>query len=161
LSAHHGWTSPAKVRQQPPIKDRLAYAAAAAATALQFKPDLIFNGHLFHSPLSARLARATTAKLLSQLHGVEIWGPLSKWRRAPLEQSDLVLTVSQNTRQRALDHTSLSSERVVVLSNTVGDAFVPGDREAARARFGLARHQQAVLSVSRLERPSGQQNKGH
>ncbi|NBB23599.1 glycosyltransferase [Porphyrobacter sp. SLTP] len=144
--------------QMNAIKARLAYALRALVAALRTKPTIIFNGHIYHTPLSALLARIVGAKLISQLHGTEIWQPVPSKLRAALEKSDLVLTVSRHTRAQALAQLKIAPEKVVVVNNTVRAAFCPGDREAARRRFGLG-GEIALLTVSRLDARHGY--KGH
>lgn len=150
--------TPPAVRQHSPVANKEAYAVAALALAIRQRPSIIFNGHLYHGGLAHRLARLTGAKLVSQLHGTEIWGPVSRRHRRPLEASDLVLTVSRDTRARLLAKTDVVQEKAVVLNNTVGTHFQPGDRAAARRRFNLA-GEFAVLTVARLDAREGY--KGH
>lgn len=144
--------------QKAPIHNKFAYAARAFALTLQQRPAVIFNAHLYHGPLARRMARLVGAKLVSQLHGTEVWTPIPLACRAALEASDLVLTVSRDTRARTLDQIRIAPERVVVVNNTVGEAFQPGDRGAARERFGLT-DELAVLTVARLDTRQGY--KGH
>lgn len=144
--------------QDKPSKARLKYALRALVSALRNRPTIIFSAHLYHGPLALILARLTGARLVSQLHGTEVWEPLPYFARIALEASDLILTVSRDTRARTLDQLSIAPERVVVLNNTVDDAFCPGDRDAARRRFGVG-EELATLTVSRLDDRDGY--KGH
>ncbi len=147
-----------KVRQAPPVYSRLRYALSCARISLVRRPKLIFNGHLYHGPLGVQLAKLTGAKLISQLHGTEIWGDVARRHLAPLSRSDLVLCVSQDTRQRLLSLAPDLEARARVLPNMVRPHFRPGDREAARRRFGLA-DEKVVLTVARLDGRNGY--KGH
>jgi phosphatidylinositol alpha-1,6-mannosyltransferase len=151
-------TIPRKVTQHPPVRGRLAYGASALAFALRRRPTVIFNGHLYHGPLASYIARLTGAKLVTQVHGTEIWGDVSRERRRSLEFSDLVLTVSRDTRARVLAKTDVEPEKVVVLNNTVSADFTPGDRLASRKRFGLT-DELAIVTVARLDVREGY--KGH
>ena len=153
-----GAALPSKLNQAAPISGRIAYSAAALRHALALKPDVIFCGHIYHGPLAALLARMVGARLVTQLHGTEVWDRLALRHVRPLEASDLVLAVSRDTRRRVLAQTRLAPERCRVVSNTVGAAFTPGDRDAARQRFGVDKA--FVLStVARLDPRGGY--KGH
>lgn len=141
---------PAGVRQSAPIFARTAYAAGALATALRIKPAVIFCGHLYMVRLAAMIARVLGARLILQLHGIEAWDVPSPAVRRAVEAADLVLCVSRDTRARLLTWSRLAPERALVLANTVGPEFTPGDRAAARRRFGIG-DERALLSVSRLD----------
>lgn len=149
---------PGAIQQERPILGRFWYAARALIRALQIRPDVILNSHLHHSGLSLILARLVGAKLVSQLHGTEVWTPLTHWQRKALEASDLIFTVSRDTRARTLAQLNSAPERVLVLNNTFGEQFLPGDRTRARALFGLG-EEVAILTVARLDDQNGY--KGH
>ena len=150
-------TLPGKVRQVPPVPSRVLYAAAALRIAVTRRIDLIFCGHLYHSPLALLLARLTRARLVCQTHGVEVIERPPPHQRLSMERADMVLCVSRDTRAKMLRWADIRPERAVVLSNTVGDAFTPGDRAAMRAALGLG-ERKVLLSVSRLD--GRQQHKG-
>lgn len=151
-------STPDGLVQRPAVKARLAYALQALVLALRLKPTIIFNGHIYHTPLSALLARLVGARLVSQLHGTETWQPLPSRLRKALEKSDLVMTVSRHTRSQTLAQICIAPEKVVVVNNTVRASFGPGDREAARHRLGLGT-EIAILTVARLDARHGY--KGH
>jgi phosphatidylinositol alpha-1,6-mannosyltransferase len=111
---------------------------------------VIVCGHLFMAPLALLLARLTGAKLVIQTHGIEIWRTPTRLQRAALERAELVLSVSRFTRAQVLTRTCARPERVVVIPNTVGEVFVPGDGSEVRRRLGLA-GRKMLLSLSRLD----------
>jgi phosphatidylinositol alpha-1,6-mannosyltransferase len=147
-----------KIRQLPLHPGRAAFSAAAVLQCVRQRYDIVYCGHLYLGPLARILARTMGSRLLSQLHGTEIWEAPTKWRRDALEASDLVFCVSRDTRARALAHSSLRPERVVVQPNTVGERYVPRNRAAARARFGFG-DEKILLTVGRLDERDGY--KGH
>lgn len=149
---------PDHTRQYPAVRNKFAYSLAAVGLAAKIRPDIVFCGHLYHGPLAARVARLHGARLISQLHGTEIWPPLKPAHLAPLVRSDLVLCVSADTRDRYLTKGGNESDNAAVVHNTVGDQFQPGDREAARARFGLG-DATAILTVARIDKVD--RYKGH
>lgn len=151
-------TVPKKVVQLAAAKSRLAYALRAVRVATQLRPEIIFNAHIYHGSLALALARLTGARLISQVHGTEVWDGISAPCRRALEESDLVLAVSRDTRARLLSAINIAPEKVAVLGNTVGDEFTPGDRDEARGRFQLG-EEFAILTVSRLDEHDGY--KGH
>lgn len=144
--------------QHAPSAGRIAYAARAAALALRRKPDLVINGHLYHGPLAVQVARLRGAKMISILHGTEIWKPVAPRHLAPLNASDLVICVSEDTKARYLAQAGPDAARTEVLYNTFEPRFCPGDRDAARASFGLGT-EKVILTVGRLDTRGGY--KGH
>jgi phosphatidylinositol alpha-1,6-mannosyltransferase len=147
-----------KVRQSSPMHSRSLYAIKALSTALRQPPDLVISAHLYHGPLAAMIAGLTGARLVTQLHGTEVWTRLTQEHVRALERSDLVLCVSRDTRARVRAQAHLTDERVLVASNTVADVFTPGDRAAIRERLGLS-GKRMLLTVARLDPRDGY--KGH
>lgn len=149
---------PPKVRQLPAAQGRLNYALKAIACALAFKPDIVFNGHLYHSNLAQFIAKLTGARMISQLHGTEVWKQLPRVLLSPLVSSDLVLCVSRHTKA-CIDRQFLCGRNnTFVVPNTVRPEFKPGDRVAARKKFNLG-DERVILTVARLDDRDGY--KGH
>ena len=150
---------PDKVRQFAPHLNRLSYSVHAAALCLARRPDLIFNGHVYHGPLARSLARFSGATLISQLHGTEVWEKLPRSQINPLRQSAAVLCVSGDTKARyEAQIAPLLPTNAVVLNNTFDSRYSPGDRRAARQAFGLT-DEFVILTVARLDGRGGY--KGH
>ena len=148
---------PSKVRQLSAVGSRFGYSLNSLLTLTQ-SWDVIFCNHIYMAPLGALLARLSGAKLVIQVHGIEVWGKIRGLRRAALEAADWIVSVSRDTRARVLRQCDTAPETVLVIPNTVSAAFEPGDPEAARAKFGLAAHP-ILLAVGRLS--AHEQYKGH
>lgn len=149
---------PSKVLQAKGLPGRMLYSARAIVTALHSRPDLIYCNHLFMAPLAALTARLCEAKLMIQLHGVEIWKAPATAQRKALERADLLLCVSRDTRARVLNFCDAVPERAVVINNTCDARFTPGDRNAARAKHGLD-EEFVLLIVGRMD--CRERYKGH
>lgn len=150
---------PLGVRQERAIYDRTGYALRSLVYAHRVKPDLVYCGHLYHGSLAALIARRFGARLISQLHGTEVWTPLRRRDLRPLAASDLVLTVSRDTLGKLRDQVPSARRNAAVLANTVQTEFHPADRTMARARFRVNAGQKVLLTVSRLDPREGY--KGH
>lgn len=151
-------STPAAIRQMQPRPGRLAYSAAASLTALCRRTDVIFCGHLYMTPLAWLIARVKRAKLVVQMHGVEVWRRPSPLQRAATAAADLILCVSRHTRTCVTAWAAIAPERIVVVPNTVSDGFVPGDSSSLRAVLGLD-GKRVLLTVGRLA--SCDRYKGH
>jgi phosphatidylinositol alpha-1,6-mannosyltransferase len=150
--------APDKARQRRPIFSRAAYAMNALGEVARSRPDLLICGHLYMAAMVMRIAEIGGVPFAVQLHGTEIWRPPTRHQRRALEKAAFVLCVSRHTRAQALRFADIESNRAVVIANTVGSHFRPGDRAKARAELGLA-DDIALLTVGRLDRRYGY--KGH
>jgi phosphatidylinositol alpha-1,6-mannosyltransferase len=143
---------PPKLVHAKPRRSRIAYSLSALAALRQQGPfDVIFCGHIYHSPLAAALSRWSGARLWLQAHGVDAWDCRSPLTRFAVARADLVTAVSRFTRRRLLDWAGLPADRVRVLPNTIRPQFAPGPANPATlAKFGLA-GARIVLTVSRID----------
>jgi phosphatidyl-myo-inositol dimannoside synthase len=149
---------PGGVRQLSPRPGRATYILAALRTALGRRVDVVFCGHMYMAPLALLLARLKRAKLVIQMHGIEAWPQPTRLRRAAVEAADLVLCVSRHTRAQVLNWAAIAPDRVLVLPNTVGEAFSPGDGSSLRAAWDL-QGKCVLLSVGRMD--ACERYKGH
>lgn len=149
---------PERIEQTPARLGWIGYSIAALRTALLRPVDLVFCGHLFMAPLAALITRLKGAKLIVQSHGIEAWPRPSRAQRAALEAADLVLCVSRHTRSAVLSWASIAPERVLVLPDTVREAFSPGDGSKQRAALALE-GKRVLLTVGRMD--PRERYKGH
>ena len=149
---------PERTMQASPRRGKLLYAVGAVAAAIKHRPDIVFCGHLHFAPLAAAIARFARARLIVQTHGIEVWAAPPRLRRVAVEAADLVLSVSRHTRAAVLAWANTPPERAVVVPNTVGDCFTPGDGSALRTAWGLA-GKRVLLTVARLD--ARERYKGH
>lgn len=141
---------PAAVHQGTASSSRVIYAIRALWHGLHRRPDIIFCGHLNLSPLALLIAWIKRTKLVVQAHGVEIWCRPSWLQRMALDRADVVLAVSRHTRDRVLNWSTLPPERALVIPNTVGEEFAPGDMGDLRERLDLV-GKKVLLCVGRLD----------
>jgi phosphatidylinositol alpha-1,6-mannosyltransferase len=149
---------PAGIEQVEPRSSRIAYTLFALRTAFTSPFNVVFCGHLHMAPLAVAIAAVARASLIVQMHGIEAW-PRPTWlQRASIRAADLVLCVSRHTRGRVLSWAEIAPERVVVLPNTVGESFNPGDGSALREEWGLE-SKKVLLTVGRID--ARERYKGH
>ena len=119
-----------------PRPGRTAYSATALCLALTRPTDVVFCGHLYMAPLAVLIARLSRAKLIMQMMGLRLGLDLHGFVGWPSHSADLILCVSRHTREAVLAWASIAPERVIVLPNTVRDAFTVGDGSMLRAKIG-------------------------
>ncbi len=106
------------------------------------------NGHIRND----RPARAVRPPIVLVLHGVEAWRPTcSRWCDFLLWNVDALISVSEFTRRRFVDWTSLEKKPSLLLPNCIDLAeFRPGPRSAELlARYRL-RGRPVLLTLARL-----------
>jgi phosphatidyl-myo-inositol dimannoside synthase len=145
------FVAPAGVRQTTPRQRLSTYMPGAIAAAFRGPLSIVFCGHLHMAPLAAAIARVRRAKLVVQLHGIDIWPRPSWLRRRALEAADLVFCVSRDTRARALSWAALMPERVVVIPDTVGDRFHPAVRRSSLRCDRTPNRKRILLTVGRMD----------
>lgn len=141
---------PAGITQVSPRLGRIAYTLAALREAIRQRFDIVLCGHLYMAPLAWLIARLHGARLVIQMHGIEAWPRPASHRRTSVEAADLILCVSRYTRGRVLSWATITPEHVLVLPNTVGESFTPGDGSALRAEWGL-QGKHVLLCVGRMD----------
>lgn len=157
LGPAEGFQVTANLRQSRPFLPRALFSAFALLQTIRLKPDIIYCGHIYHGPLALILAKLSGARLISQLHGTEVWRPLDWLHLQPLLLSDLVLCVSRDTKARYRKQAG-AADNSFVLANTVGPSFNLGNRSLAQDRFAV-KDCRVLLSVGRLDSRDGY--KGH
>jgi phosphatidylinositol alpha-1,6-mannosyltransferase len=150
--------TPALVSQIVPHASRASYVVAAIREALFRRVDVVFCGHLYMAPLALLIARLKRGKLIIQMHGIEAWQRPTWPCRAAVEAANVVLCVSRYTRAQVLNWAAIAPERVMVLPNTVGANFTPGDASKLRTAWGL-QGKRVLLSVGRMS--AQERYKGH
>jgi phosphatidylinositol alpha-1,6-mannosyltransferase len=149
---------PPGISQAAPHLGRIAYIQSALCGTLGRPVQMVFCGHLYMAPLALLIARRHRAKLIVQMHGIEAWPRPGLLQQRAVEAADLILCVSRYTRARVIEWAAIAPERLLVLPNTVGEAFAPGDGSALREAWGL-QDKLVLLTVGRMDAREGY--KGH
>jgi phosphatidylinositol alpha-1,6-mannosyltransferase len=149
-SAPDPYTAPPNIHQLTPRRSKLAYTSFALRTALLWRVDVVFCGHLFMASLAALIARLKKATLIVQTHGIEAWPRPTPRQCSAVDSADLVLSVSRHTRAAVLSWAAIDPARVIVLPNTVRSQFTPGDGSKMRAALGLE-GKRVLLTVARMD----------
>jgi len=89
------------------------------------------------------------------VHGIEVWGKLSRVQLMALHKSDRILSVSQFTRQILIHKHRIPEEKIHLFPNTLDPYFQEENRLTSREEI-LKRHDlpasaQILLTVARLD----------
>lgn len=125
-----------------------ALAARAAGGA-----DLIVCGHVNLAPVAVALGRLLRTPCALNLYGIEVWGRLSRARRAALRRAQLLLPISRYTAERVL-----AAHGPVRGSVELLPCMVDAERFRPRLPGEPAPSEPTLLTVARLTR--GDRDKG-
>ena len=93
-------------------------------------------------------------KLVMLAHGIEVWDRLPGWKKWMLGRCDLILPVSQFTKDKMVALHGLSENKLQVLNNCL-DPFLERPLQAGRQaglleRYGLQAGDKILLTVARM-----------
>lgn len=111
-------------------KSRLIAAALRAARKL--KPELIVLGHVNFAPLALTLRLASPAsKQWFMIYGIDAWERLDAIRRRALRKSDLIVSISQYTKDEFTRLNDIEPDKVKLLPCALDPFF---DSRIAQSR---------------------------
>jgi phosphatidyl-myo-inositol dimannoside synthase len=93
-------------------------------------------------------------KLILIAHGIEVWKSLPGWKKNMLKKFDLILCVSNFTKDKMIALNKLSSNQFTVVNNCL-DPFLPppineSKDEGLIKKYGLSKNDIVLLTLSRL-----------
>lgn len=145
-----------------PLRFRTFFFASQVLLFGIFKrPSLVIATHLNFTQAAYWLNKITQVPYWAIAHGVEAWDIQSPGLQRALQQADLILSVSNYTRDRLLTEQSLDPKKIGLLPNTVDHQQFQIDSkpEYLLDRYGLSAQQPIILTVARLDRT--EQYKGY
>jgi phosphatidylinositol alpha-1,6-mannosyltransferase len=102
-------------------------------------------------------------KVLLIAHGIEVWNPFPGWKVRMLKKVDMVLAVSEFTRQKMVSLYSLDHRKTIVLNNCL-DPFLtkrldPSIKNKLKEEYGFDENDDVLFTLTRLK--STEQYKGY
>jgi len=138
---------------------RYAYELARVL-AKRERYDVVLCGHINLLPFSEIARRVLRAKHVLLIYGIDAWRPTGRGITDRLVKgADLVISISQFTKQRFLSWTSVKDNQVHLLPNAVHmEQYGIGEKpKYLEERYGLAR-QTVLMTLARLQQ--NEQQKG-
>jgi len=129
---------------------KAAFIQRVLGIALTRRIDLLLVGHVNYVPLALLLRRLQPELRYGLLiYGVEVWTRLSLARRRALQQADFVVSISEYTKQQAVEVNGALEDRIHLLPNAL-------DSDAEGYASTLARRPSSIgvrlLTVCRLDK---------
>jgi glycosyltransferase involved in cell wall biosynthesis len=139
----------------------LAFAKELFLSAAKERPNFIITTHVNFSPVARLLQNLYRIPFAAVGHGVEVWTIDDQFVRSALRRADLLLAVSEFTRQRMASALELDPNRIAILPDTFDpEEFYPGDRpHYLLKRYAIREDQPVILTISRLA--SAERYKGY
>ena len=138
----------------------LGFSTQLLNLAVKKKPSLIITTHLNFTSLAYYLKRFFGIPYWTVAHGVDAWDIDKPSLKQSLQAADLILSVSNYTRDRLIheqnlnpNRVNLNPNRVKLLPNTFNeDKFYPKPKSPhLLSRYQLSSKQPIILTVARLD----------
>jgi glycosyltransferase involved in cell wall biosynthesis len=136
-----------------PLQLRSArFALGCLRHAWRERPGLIVSTHLNFGPLAMAARRSVGAPYVLVAHGIDAWQITNASRQRALQKANLVLAVSNYTRDRLIEESGLDGNRVKILPNTFAAERFAISPKSPRLlqRYGLRPDTPVILTVCRL-----------
>jgi glycosyltransferase involved in cell wall biosynthesis len=133
------------------------FALECIGQAWRERPNLIVSTHPHFGPLAQLARQAVGTPYVLVAHGIDAWRMNSVSRHRALKEANLVLAVSDYTRNWLVHKAGLDANRVKILPNTFASekfAIAPKSPQLLR-RYGLQLQTPTILTVCRLEESEG------
>lgn len=138
---------------------RRRLASLALRRFIATRPNIVIFSQLNVVPLGL-LMKAVWPRthVITMVHGIEVWDPISPLTALALRRCDAIWSVSAYTKEMVIKRANLSKEKVHLLPNALlpeqMEALMPDHKNPDRSENGTA----SVLSVARLD--EGDRQKG-
>lgn len=130
-------------------QNRLALTLKFIRTVLTRRVDLVLLGHVNYAPLGWLLKKLRPQSRYGvMLYGVDAWRRLPWTKRRALQRADFLISISDYTKQRAVESNALIADQVFLLPNALESIVAEPPEAESSAPAGAAT---ILLSVCRLE----------
>ena len=124
------------------------------------KTDVLLLGHINLAPVALFFRfRYPQMKIILLAHGIEVWRPLSGFKKWISRGADLIISVSEFTKSKLLDLHVLDPKKIKVLPNCLDPYFqLPTEfhkPDYLLQRYGLHPEQKVLLTISRINKYEG------
>ncbi len=132
--------------------NRLGFILQTLKKALE--QDALFIGHINLAVIALAKVLKPSLKIILITHGIEVWRTLSPLKQWALRQANIVLAVSQHTKQELIQRHGIHRDSIVVFPNTIDPFFsVPvtfSKPSSLLERYKISSADKILLSVCRL-----------
>ncbi len=135
-----------------PRTNKVGYSLGSIKHAITHPFDVVVCGHINLAPLGAALKRmGRNRKMITITYGADIWVGLTPLKTRAFDDSDLATALTDYTRERLLEWSTLPRERIDLLYATADEDLFTFTRKPAhlQKRYGT-QGKKVILTVGRL-----------
>lgn len=138
--------------------NRLSFVCSAFIKGLQ--QDVIILGHLNLALIGVLLKFISPKKKLVVIcHGIEVFTPVSGFKKRVLQKADRILAVSTYTKNQLIEQQQVAAEKITVFPNTIDPFFqLPADFTKPaylQQRYSIAEDDKILFTLTRLNSKEG------
>lgn len=138
--------------------NRLSFVCSAFVKGLQ--KDVIILGHLNLALIGVLLKFISPKKKLVVIcHGIEVFTPVSGFKKRVLQKADRILAVSTYTKNQLIEQQQVPAEKITVFPNTIDPFFqLPADFTKPaylQQRYSIAEDDKVLFTLTRLNSKEG------
>lgn len=128
---------------------------SAYALARGRKKDVVILSHVNLLPVGWAIKKLSpSVKLVLLTHGIEIWKPLSAFKKKMIQHCDQVIAVSEYTRQQVISRQGVRADKCRVINNCL-DPFLSaptgkGKDKSLLDKYGLEENDLVLFCLTRL-----------
>jgi phosphatidyl-myo-inositol dimannoside synthase len=130
-------------------RNRVRFTRRVISLAARSRIDLLLIGHVNYAPLGLLLKRLQPQSRYGvMMYGVDVWTRLPRMRQRALQQADFAVSISEYTKERAVEVNGLDTDRVYLLPNAL--EWSDEESESVSANISLPSGAR-LLTVCRLD----------
>ncbi|MCB0699795.1 MAG: glycosyltransferase family 4 protein [Chitinophagales bacterium] len=134
-------------------KNKGLFVIASLFKASQF--DIIFLAHINLAMVGVLIKKLFPSKKVVLItHGIEVWKPLTGIKAKVLSVCDLIISVSDFTRQKLVKENSVPIDKIKVFPNTIDPYFPLPEMlrkdNSLRNRYGIGKDDFVLYTLTRL-----------
>lgn len=119
-----------------------------------YNADKVIIGHINLALVLLLIKFLLFRYLILIVHGIEVWSRLSYIKKLSLKKTDTILSVSEFTKNKILEHNQLDFGKIIIFPNTVDPFFkFPSNFEKPeflKSKLSIRENDKVLLTVSRL-----------
>jgi len=138
--------------------NKLSFVVSSILKAKNF--DIIFIGHINLAIVGFFIKLFfPRKKLILIAHGYEVWSPLKGFKKALVNKADLILAVSNFTKNKLVEVQKIESGKISLFHNTIDPFFIiPSNfkkSEHLKERYGIEKDDFVMYTLARLSAAEG------
>ena len=134
-------------------KNKISFVWRELINAHKYKQVVLGHVNLAMFGLLIKFFNPST-KVFLVAHGIEVWGKLTGLKRKLLDRCDVILAVSNFTKQKLIQINGVPSDKIKIFHNTI-DPFFNYPKQFSKPnylleRYGINKKDKIILTLTRL-----------